>query len=473
MSIDQHLLGVSYPGSSIFAVGEIAGDIGPTGPAPQACTSPGAELASRLDEVFAAEQALAAQRLALIAQIDALGLPARDGATSTAAWLRHRLHIDPGPAKQMVMLARSLDTSLPATAEALGEAKVNEDQAHAIHQSMTELPRDIGTDLRVEAEKALIGFAAQFCPAQLARLGGRILEHVAPDVAERHDRDHLERAEARAFRDRAFTLSPHGPGRVRVSGWLDTESAATVAAAIDSLCAPTHAHGPDSSSAVSEDLCEAVTPRQRRADALVQVCRMALGGSHLPGRGGERPQVVVTMPFQPWHDKTIQAVGQLDNGQKVSPQTLRRMACDADVIPVVLGTDGQPLDVGRRQRLITTGIRKALAIRDGGCAFPACDRPASWCDGHHIVPWLAGGVTSVDNGVLLCRRHHVIIHENQWQVRLGADQLPEFIPPSYVDKQRKPLRNQYWKQNMTQPARAPDHGATRARPGAPGPEQTA
>jgi hypothetical protein len=99
--------------------------------------------------------------------------------------------------------------------------------------------------------------------------------------------------------------------------------------------------------------------------------------------------------------------------------------------------------VGRARRLVPAAMRKALIARDLGCAFPGCDRPASWCDGHHVVPWFDGGATSVDNGVLLCRRHHRLVHEGDWQVRLGPDRLPEFLPPSYIDATRAPRRNQY------------------------------
>jgi hypothetical protein len=122
---------------------------------------------------------------------------------------------------------------------------------------------------------------------------------------------------------------------------------------------------------------------------------------------------------------------------------MRRMACDAKVIPVVLGGEGQVLDVGRARRLFTGAIRKALIARDRGCAFPACDRPPRWCEGHHLQSWQAGGVTSVDNGVLLCRWHHRLIHEGSWQVRLGPDRLPEFIPPAYIDAKQLPRRNDY------------------------------
>jgi hypothetical protein len=166
-----------------------------------------------------------------------------------------------------------------------------------------------------------------------------------------------------------------------------------------------------------------------------------LATGRLPAHGGELPQVMVTMRLDPGDGGM--AIGRLDDGEAVSPATMRRMACDASIIPVVLGGEGQVMDVGRARRLFTGPVRKALMVRDGGCCFPACDRPLRWTEGHHIKHWLDGGGTSVDNGALLCRRHHRLIHEGEWQMRLGTDGLPEFIPPAYVDPQRKPRRNQY------------------------------
>jgi len=149
------------------------------------------------------------------------------------------------------------------------------------------------------------------------------------------------------------------------------------------------------------------------------------------------------MRYEPWKQATDTALGTLGDGRKVTPATVRRMACDADVAPVVLGSHSEILDVGRVRRLVTPAIRKALIVRDRGCAFPDCDRPPCWCDAHHTTPWMDGGITSLDTCVLLCRKHHVIVHEGQWQVRLGSHRHPEFIPPVFVDPLQRPQRNIY------------------------------
>ncbi|MGH3622682.1 MAG: HNH endonuclease signature motif containing protein, partial [Sciscionella sp.] len=108
----------------------------------------------------------------------------------------------------------------------------------------------------------------------------------------------------------------------------------------------------------------------------------------------------------------------------------------------VLGTHSEPLDLGRGHRLITLALRRALILRDRGCVFPNCERPARWCDGHHIVPWFHGGATDITNCALLCRTHHTLMHHDhcEWDIHM-VNGHPEFLPPKYIDPERKPLRN--------------------------------
>src|SRR4029077_10995519 len=134
----------------------------------------------------------------------------------------------------------------------------------------------------------------------------------------------------------------------------------------------------------------------------------------------------------------------LEDGTPITATQARRFACDAGVIPAVLGGKSQPLDLGRIRRLYTGTVRRALVLRDRGCAFPGCDRPPRWTAGHHILYWLHGGSTSVINGVVLGFPHHRAIHNTDWEFRINPnDGLPEFIPPYSVDSERKPRRNHY------------------------------
>ena len=139
--------------------------------------------------------------------------------------------------------------------------------------------------------------------------------------------------------------------------------------------------------------------------------------------------------------------GSLDTGALLSPAVTRRIACDAGILPVILNGSGVPIDVGRARRPFTGAARTAVLLRDGGCAFPGCDRPPRWCDVHHIIFWTRGGPTDRDNGVALCGHHHRIIHSEAWNVRIDCDGRPEFIPPPHIDPERRPRRNPYHDRN--------------------------
>ncbi|MHA7239962.1 HNH endonuclease signature motif containing protein [Arthrobacter sp. TMS1-12-1] len=128
----------------------------------------------------------------------------------------------------------------------------------------------------------------------------------------------------------------------------------------------------------------------------------------------------------------------------LSARSIRRIACEADIIPLVLGGEGQVLDIGRAGRLFPPPLRRALVARDRGCAFPDCTIPASWCEAHHMTPWSHGGVTSIDNGVLLCSHHHHVIHLGQWGVE-SHDGIPWFTPPPHLARHGAAARrNRYW-----------------------------
>ena len=121
--------------------------------------------------------------------------------------------------------------------------------------------------------------------------------------------------------------------------------------------------------------------------------------------------------------------GTTDTGEDVSGETVRRMACDADLIPIVLGTNGEVLDVGHQQRLVTPAIWKALVVRDRHCRFPNCTRPPVMCHAHHLIHWCDGGKTSLANMLLLCGHHHRLIHAGPWRIRRTGPNSYAFDPP--------------------------------------------
>ena len=385
-----------------------------------------AELIARIDECHARELRAFAEKAAAVAEFEGRGLARQQGASSTTSWLRGRFRLSSTTCHRLVELAKALVRVAPQTREALGEGRVNAEQAQVIASAVAALPAEAGPEAAVQAEALLVDFADKLDPKGLRIAGAHILGYIAPDLAEQHERRQLENAEKRAYQQRHVTMSPDGTGGVRLRGLLDQQAAAVVSAALDPL----------SRRAGSLD---DRTPGQRRADALVDVCQLALDTETLPAHGGDRPGMVVTLNYDILQ-RAVQA-GTLDTGERLSPETVRRIACDAKVIPAVLGGQGQVLDVGRERRLFTGPLRRALVIRDGGCAFPGCDRPPKYCHAHHPKSWLDGGTTCLANGVLLCHFHHIVIHSGEWIVSIATDGIPEFTPPPWIDQHQRPRRN--------------------------------
>jgi 5-methylcytosine-specific restriction protein A len=185
---------------------------------------------------------------------------------------------------------------------------------------------------------------------------------------------------------------------------------------------------------------------QRQAEALADTCGWVLdhgsepdhdGHPVVPECGGHRPHLNVIIRLEDLENRARAAC--LDFGGPPTPEGLRMLACAAAVVPVVLDGKGQPLDVGRATRTIPDGLRRAVAVRDRGCAHPGCNRPPSWCEVHHVHEWERGGETTLSNCVMLCKVHHRQIHSTDWVVRI-PDGLPEFVPPKWVDLSQEPRR---------------------------------
>ncbi len=391
---------------------------------------PGSQVDAVLQDAHRLEGRLHELTLRLVGEADRRRASTRAGAASPQAWLRRRLQLAPGEAKQHVTLAAALADRLDLTRTALASGDLSRAHAQDVAKVLATLPSDLGSSGRMDAERQLIAWCREFDPCEVAKLGRRLWEVIDPEAAEAHEGKLLAKQECEARRKRHLAFGHDGFGGHRMRGQFDPESAAIIAAALDPLAKPlpTTADGPDPR-----------TPGQRYADALDELCRRELESGELPRRGDEKPQIVVTMTL----DKLRQTVGsgRLDTGHRLSPETVRKLACDAQVVPAVLGSDGQPLDLGRSSRTFTPAQRKALGLRDGGCAFPGCDRPPAWCEGHHVRYWIDGGRTDLDNGVLLCCYHHTTIHHGDWVIRMAADGRPDFIPPPWIDVARKPLRN--------------------------------
>jgi hypothetical protein len=409
--------------------------------------------------------------LRLVAALDGSG--ALDG--GTAAWLRCACRLSPAAARSRVTLSRRL-AERPAVAAELTTGAISVDHARLVTTALDDLA-SVDTGLAAGTEAPLLDAARRLDPTRLRREIAHARHALVPEAAGA--------ADELAHHRRRIEVASTFEGTVAISGVLDPEGGEvllTALAALSSRCGP-------------EDHRSA---GQRRADALVELCRRQLDHGELPTLGGERPHLSVLIPIsaltgappssRPSADRTAAGfpeyhsdatprrgsghssrpasptgAGRSDRvaatdaarsnriattdaarsnriattdaarsnriattdaarsnrmaaaetvwGAILGPETARRLACDASVTRVLLSPESQPLDVGRRTRLIPPAIRTALVVRDRGCTYPGCDRGPQWTDAHHVRHWADGGGTSLDNLVLLCRHHHRAVHE--------------------------------------------------------------
>ncbi len=360
-------------------------------------------LGARLHELRRVAAALDGEFARTLAVFDARAAGQADGAASTQAWLRWRTRLHPREAHQRVAVARAL-ADLQATAGALAAGTVSHGHAAVIASTAA----DVGPAYARAAEPILLEAARTMDPGALRRLAMRIRHAVDAEGA-------VADAE-RAFKRRRLHISSTFGGLVAIDGLLDPEGGATVIAAPTAMSTPRPVGDPRS-------------PAQARADAMVELARRALDSGDLPEQSGERPHLTVTVDLAGLRGDDGTRPAELGWTGPISAEAARRIACDAGVCRVLMTGKSQVLDVGRTTRVVPTATRKALAVRDGGCRFPGCFRPPPFTDAHHIISWLDGGVTALDNLVLLCRFHHRWVHERRWRIRVDPDGSVEVRPP--------------------------------------------
>jgi hypothetical protein len=212
-----------------------------------------------------------------------------------------------------------------------------------------------------------------------------------------------------------LSLSTAESGHLLINGVLDPVGGAAVRNALEPLVQKSGAHD------------DRRLP-QRYADALVELAS-----------GGKPANIQVTATIETLKGLAGAAGAEMEFSLPISSTSLQRMACDCSVTRVLLNQDSLTIDVGRSRRVISGAMRKALKVRDGHCRWPGCERPASWCDGHHLLHWIHGGTTDLDNLVLLCRRHHRMVHEESWQlVKTDDGQIMPIAPTLTFGRPRAP-----------------------------------
>ena len=218
--------------------------------------------------------------------------------------------------------------------------------------------------------------------------------------------------EAQDVERRSLEFANSDDGMVHVNGMLDKVGGAAVRAALEPLA---------QRAGKEDDRC-----RERRlADALVDVCMHALDN----GASSRRTHMQVTTSLETLLGLSCAPAAEMEFSLPISSKAVERLACDCTVTRILLGSDSTVIDVGRARRVISGSQGKALRVRDRGCVWPGCDRPATWTSAHHVVHWISGGPTNLSNLVLLCYRHHWMVHEGEWQMVRADDGRMLTIPP--------------------------------------------
>ncbi|WP_165570445.1 HNH endonuclease signature motif containing protein [Aeromicrobium sp. IC_218] len=360
---------------------------------------------------------LAAHSAAVVRAVDALVPVGLGGSTGTADLLARDFGRDRRAASRQVRLARSLGERT-ATERALAEGLITEAQAVVIVNALLGVP----AEHQERCEQTLIAAAQTLSAKDLSCRARRIADVYAPKpVVDQIENDALEKQEARAWERTEFWMADNRDGTWRGGFVLPDLQAELLKTMLDAFTAPRQGNGRfhklnDRSAPEAIPVPEPVegTLGQRQGHAFAHLVeKMPVDG--LPQSGTTAATLVVTMQLKDLRDGL--AASTLATGTRLSGGETRRLACTAGVVPAVLDGESLPLDLGRTKRLFTKHQKTALGLRDLGCVAPGCDRPPSWSEVHHPIPWSAGGTTDLDNAVLLCPRHHHQAHRDGWQFR--------------------------------------------------------
>src|SRR6185369_1399799 len=360
-------------------------------------TLPAAETDANLTALAALRHQITELELRHAQHADRLDLGANHGATDTAAWWANQTRQTKRDAKRRLALATALDHDHEPVRDAMAAGQVSEDQAAVIVKGVDALP----VEHRRKAETHLIGCATEHDPVALRRIAQHVLEVVAPEIADAHQLQALERQEALAEEACRFTIADDGHGQCHGRFTLPSHVGAMLKQAVLAYAAPKHRHHSGTPKGLGHAFSEYVT-------------RYPL--DRLPQAGGVDATVVVTMTLENLlGDSHTPAL--LDTVDPITAAQARKLACEAGIIPIVLGGQSEILDLGRRRRLYDRSQRIAIRHRDQHCTTQGCDWPAAMCHVHHNTPWSRGGNTTIADGRLLCPRHHTYAHNPKYQMK--------------------------------------------------------
>jgi hypothetical protein len=313
-----------------------------------------------------------------------------DGSVSAIDWMRFNCHMTAGAAANAVAVGESLER-IPESHQAVVDGEIG--FAHLAVMARTAEALGERFD-----EKVLVEKAKENSPGKFFYICHHARHAADPKTYAAEQAEQVQR--------RRLKLSTWMDGSLLISGQLDPIGGAAVLAAFAPLARRSGAH---------DDRDQ----EQRNADALVE----------LASGGGSQAQIQVTSSLETLHGLAGASAAEMEHSLPVSSKTIERLACDSSIARVLLNSESLVIDVGRSKRVVSEPGRRALVARDGHCRWPDCDRPASRSAAHHVVHWIHGGSTHLDNLILLCHRHHWMVHEGGWQIVRGDDRRMLTIPP--------------------------------------------
>ena len=364
------------------------------------------------------------------------GLAQRTGSRTPEALVQRVAGVTRSEARALIRVGAALGGAVPwlaPVASAVTSGELSVAAADGIIAGLGSPDDAVSEDDLTDAAARLVAVAGQTTPERVAA--------AARSIRDDLDLDGVADREAVLREKRFLRLIPQSDGMTKVLGLLDPESAAIVAAAVDSITAPRRG-GPRFVDAAAVARSERIvndprTTDQMTADALVDMVKLATEADKGSLFGTTAPTVRVHVTLA---ELTTEVGSARIEGQtaSVSVATAVRLSCGSGYVPVLF--DGaKPLDVGRSERLFTWRQRIALAARDGGCIFPGCDRSPAWCEAHHIDFWARDeGNTDIARGVLLCRHHHMLMHNNGWEIVEVAG-VYSFVPPMSIVPTQLPI----------------------------------
>jgi uncharacterized protein DUF222 len=316
-------------------------------------------------------------------------------------WVAETCSLSPGAASERLRTGEQLE-AMPRVAQALASGEIGYQPA-AVICKLRHLLRE---DLReLVDEEYWIGEAKKHSVKDLNWLEQHVRYMLDPDSFDHGIEEDWEK--------RFLSISESG-GMYHITGVLDRVGGAALEAAIESL-----------SKRLGAD--DTRTPKQRRADAMVEVAHHAMDKGTLPRRHGVRPHIAVTTTVEGLKGELGASLSELPNGLPVSSKTVQRLACDG-ALHRVLKAESMVIDVGRARRTAQPAQWRGIAARHKTCAWTGCDRPLSWTQAHHVDFWEHGGQTNLRKMIPLCHYHHRLVHEGGWQVILAGARI-EFVAP--------------------------------------------